>query len=317
MVSSWIQTIRGRISVDEFGVILPHEHLFTDLRGPYVPDYAKADPKRVASVMMPYLEAAQNAGITALVECSTVGVGRSLEVLKQFAKSSPIHIIAPTGVYKEAYIPFTLKKLGVEALSEIWIRELTKGIETSDIRAGFIKIAVSDEGPTELEIRNLKAAALTSRRTGAVIASHTPNGDIARVEMDILEAEGLSLDRFIWVHANLEEDQSLHLEAARRGAYIEFDAIGWEWQSQQALIDSINNLIESGYEDKILLSHDAGWYDPSQPDGQPEGGQIHGYTALMEEFTPTLRSQEVPEEIIHTLTVENPIRAFTFPQDGT
>lgn len=316
MVTNWIQTINSRVPADELGLILPHEHLFTDLRGPDIPDYAKADPEAVVHVMLPHLELAHKSGVTALVECSTVGVGRNLEIFKHFAASSPIQIIAPTGVYRESYIPDGLKQINVEELSNIWIRELTEGIENSNIRAGFIKIAISDEGPTKLEIRNLKAAALTSLRTGAVIASHTPNGAIAKKEIDLLEEEGLPLDRFIWVHANLEEGQSIHLEAAQRGVYIEFDAIGWEWQSQQALVDYTIDLIEAGYANKILLSHDAGWYDPSQPDGQPEGGRIHGYTALVEEFIPALHSHGVPEELIHTMTVENPARAFAFSQGG-
>lgn len=317
MVSNWIQTINGRVSADELGLVLPHEHLFTDLRGPHVADYAQANPEAVVGVMMPHLKFAHNAGVTAMVECSTVGVGRNLEILKHFAKSSPIHIIAPTGVYREAYIPDDLKQTSMEELSEIWIRELTEGMENSNIRAGFVKIAMSDEGPTKLEIRNLKAAALTSQHTGAVVASHTPNGVITRREIDLLEKEGLQLDRFIWVHANLEEDQSIHLEAAQQGVYVEFDAIGWEWQSQPALVDYTIDLIEAGYEDKILLSHDAGWYDPSQPDGQPEGGQIQGYTALVEEFIPALRSRGISEELIHTMTVRNPARAFAFSEEGT
>ncbi|MGD2155414.1 MAG: esterase [Anaerolineales bacterium] len=317
MVTNWIQTINGRVPADELGLILPHEHFFTDLRGPHIPDYAKADPEAVVHVMLPHLKLAHKSGVTALVECSTVGVGRNLEIFEHLAASSPVRIIAPTGVYRESHIPDELKQINVEELSNIWNRELTEGIENSNIRAGFIKIAISDEGPTKLEIRNLKAAALTSLHTGAVIASHTPNGAIARNEIDLLEKEGLPLDRFIWVHANLEEDQSIHLEAARRGVYVEFDAIGWEWQSQQALVDYTIGLIEAGYVDKILLSHDAGWYDPSQPDGQPEGGRIHGYTALVEHFIPTLRSRGVSEGLIHTMTVENPARAFAFSQDGS
>lgn len=309
MSSQWIRTIRGDVAVESLGLILPHEHLFTDLRGPLVPDYARGDPETVARTMEPYLAEAYAAGVTMLVECSTVGVGRNVAVLRRLAELTPIHIVAPTGLYRETFIPPSLRVPTVEELAQEWIRELTEGIEGTGVRAGFIKVAMSDDGPTPLEVRNLRAAALASRQTGAVVASHTPSGAIARREMQILESEGLGLDRFIWAHANLEADPAVHLEAARRGAYVAFDAVGAGWQPQRALADYTLALIEAGCAERILLSHDAGWYDASQPDGQPEGG-IRGFTALVEELMPALRARGVTEDLLHLLTVTNPARAF-------
>jgi phosphotriesterase-related protein len=313
MSSECIQTIKGDVPVKDLGLVLPHEHLFTDLRGPRVPDYAVAEPEAVAQVMGPYLAAARAVGVTALVECSTVGVGRNVAVLQQLAETTPIHIVAPTGVYREEFIPPRLRAMSIEELTEEWVRELTEGIEDTPVRAGFIKLSVSDDGPTPLEERTLKAATRASQQTGAVVASHTANGSIARSEMEILESAGLDLERFIWVHANLEPDVALHLEAAQRGAYVEFDGIGAEWQFQPAMVDHTLALIEAGHADRILLSHDAGWYDPSQPDGQPEGEGIRGFTALLEEFIPALRARGVTDELIRTITVTNPSRAFALP----
>ncbi len=314
MSLGWIQTVGGAVAVEALGLILPHEHLFTDLRGPLALDYACADPEAVAQVMGPYLTAAHAVGVTALVECSTVGVGRNLAVLRYLAEVTPVHLVAPTGVYREAFTPTSLREISAEELAEEWIRDLTEGIEGTEVRAGFIKIAMSDEGPTALEVRNLKAAALASHQTGSVVVSHTVGGAIAWREMEILESEGLDLGRFIWAHANLEPDPAVHLEAARRGAYVAFDAVGAEWQSQSTLVDCTLVLIQAGFGEKILLSHDAGWYDPSRPDGRPEGG-IRGYTALVEEFFPALRARGVTDDLIHLITVTNPARAFAFSDD--
>ncbi len=312
MTSRYLQTVQGSVFIDDLGLILPHEHLFTDLRGPLVPNYAKANPDHVVKVMKPYLEAAHAVGVTALMECSTIGVGRNINALTQLAKSTPINIVAPTGVYSDAFIPYSLRGLSVEELAKIWVKELSEGMENTRIRAGFIKIAMSDDGPTELEIRNLKAAALASKITGAVIASHTPSGSIAYQQMEILHGEGLNLDDFIWVHANLETDRAIHREAARLGAYLEFDAIGWGWQSQSSLADYIFSLIEADFADRILLSHDAGWYDPSQPSGHPEGVGIQGFTSLVIEFLPILQERGVSSETIQLITTKNPARAFAF-----
>ena len=312
MSSESIQTIRGAIPVEELGLVLPHEHLFTDQRGSLVPDYAVAEPEVVAQVMGPYLAAAHAVGVTALVECSTVGVGRNIAVLQYLAEITPIHIVAPTGLYREEFIPPGIRSMSAEQLAEEWVRDLTEGIEGTLVRAGFIKLSVSDDGPTAREVRNLKAAAWASRQTGAVVASHTACGAIAQSEIEILESAGLDLERFVWVHANLEPDVALHLEAARRGAYVEFDAVGAEWQSQPAMLYTLA-LIEADCAERILISHDAGWYDPSQPDGQPEGDGIRGFTVLVEEFIPALRARGVTDDLIRLITVTNPGQAFAFP----
>ena len=311
MSLTFIQTVKGIVSTDQLGLILPHEHLFTDLRGPWATDYALADLGAVEHTMVPYMEAALRAGATAIVECSTVGVGRNIPVLRCLAEAAPIHIIAPTGVYRDAYVPPRLRNMGPEDLAKEWIRELTLGMEGTEIRAGFIKVAVSDNGPTALEVRNLKAAATASRQTGASVMCHIPEGVIAQRVVEVLGLVGLDLSRFVWAHANLEPDPALHLEAARRGVYVEFDAVGAVWQSQEAMVDYTVSLIEAGQADRILLSHDAGWYDPSQADGKPLDGGVRGYTALVLEFIPMLRARGVTDELIHLMTVVNPARAIS------
>ena len=306
-----IQTLKGSIETDSFGLILPHEHLFTDLRGPFVDGYAQAESSNVVRVVKPFLEDAFASGVTALVECSTIGVGRNLEILQQLAEASPIHIIAPTGVYREAFIPSALREMREGGLAQLWIRELTEGIDGTSVRAGFIKLAMSDDGPTELEKRNLRAAAQASAATGAVIASHTIGGRVAREEMDVLTKAGHDLRRFIWIHAQTEPDIAIVKEAAGRGAFVEFDSVGAPHQSQSELVGTVVTLIQVGYLDHILLSHDAGWYNPAHPDGLPNDG-FRGYTALTKEFLPALSAHGISDEQIRHITVDNPARAFAF-----
>ncbi len=309
-----LRTITGDIGLEKLGLILPHEHLFTDLDGPDRPGYAMADPEEVAGVILPYLVEAQEAGVTAFVECSTGGVGRNIHVLRYLAEKTPIRIVAPTGVYREAFIPKKMHATPQAVLAQEWIRDLMVGIENTKIKAGFIKMAVSDDGPTELERRTLRAAAAACKETGAAVASHTIRAASARQEMDILEAEGMDLHRFIWVHANAEAGVVEHLEAVKRGAYVEFDAIGAPSADEGLLIAYTIALIEAGYAAQILLSHDAGWYQPGRPGGQPEGG-IRGYTALVKDFIPALKQQGVVDETIHQLTVTNPAQAFALQRD--
>lgn len=310
-MSKQIHTLRGPVDPDSLGLILPHEHLFTDLRGPSAPDYAQRDSESVLKVVAPFLADAAAVGVTALVECSTVGVGRNLSILRSLSETTPIYIIAPTGVYRDAYIPESLREASEDELAELWTQELTEGIEGTSIRAGFIKLAMSDDGPTPLEVRNLKAAVKASQATGAVIASHTVGGTVARKEMAVLESAGHDLRRFVWIHAQTEPDISVLKEAARRGAYVELDTVGAPFQSQPELLDRVIALIEAGFLKNILLSHDAGWFDPSRLDGLPEGG-YRGYTALVQNFIPALLARAVSEKQVDCMTVINPLEAFAF-----
>ena len=85
MSQKFLHTLTGPVSANELGLILPHEHIFVDLRGPSAPDYAQADPDAVLKLMRPNLDDAWAAGVTALVECTPPGVGRNLNVLRRVA----------------------------------------------------------------------------------------------------------------------------------------------------------------------------------------------------------------------------------------
>ena len=309
---SFIRTVKGDVPIESLGLMLPHEHLFVDLRGPLAEGYGQGEPQAVSDLLQPYLDHAQALGVTALVDCGPIGVGRNIAVLRHLANITPIHIIAPTGIYKEAFIPPDKFGHTAEQLAAEWVDEITTGIDGSESRAGFIKVAVSDDGPTPLEVRNLQAAVLASRSTGATVGCHTIGGAAALQNLAVLEAAGHDMHRFIWIHAHTELDTQVHIEAARRGIYLEFDAIGAvNWHPQDKLLQSVLALLEAGWVNQILLSHDAGWYEPGQPGGVPAGG-MRGYTALIENFIPQLRANGISETVIHQLTVTNPARAMAF-----
>lgn len=310
MGSKVLHTLTGPVAANDLGLILPHEHIFVDLRGPSALNYAQAQAEDVIRLMKPYLEDAWSTGVTALIECTPPGVGRNLEVLRRVAEITPMRLLIPTGIYREAFTPLAMRNLGVEALASLWVQELTEGIEGTPVRAGFIKLAMSDNGPTEIEIHNLKAAARASQSTGAVIASHTTNGSIMQAELKVLEQAGLDLGRFIWVHADAEPNPAFHLDAAKRGAYVEFDAIGAR-PDMETQVDFTVALVEAGFTERILLSHDAGWYEPGQPGGKPAGG-VRGFTSLIQDFLPRLRNRGIGEDTIHRITVLNPFVAFAF-----
>jgi phosphotriesterase-related protein len=77
------------------------------------------------------------------------------------------------------------------------------------------------------------------------------------------------------------------------------------------LIETAMALIQAGHADHLLLSHDAGFYNPARPDGMPDEG-YRGYTSLTRDFIPGLLERGISEEQVRHITVDNPARAFAF-----
>ena len=299
-------TTLGPKRADELGMILPHEHVFVDLRTWDKPGYGEADVADVVRLMAPEIEAIKARGITALVECSTVGVGRRADLDRAVSEATVFPIVVPTGIYREPWVPPFAFEKSEDALAEWMIGELEGEIESSGVQAGWIKISAGDDGITAVEAKILRAAAKAGKATGAVIGSHTIRGRVVMDQLDILEAAGYAAGRFISIHTQAEPDFALHLAVARRGAWIEYDGIG-RWQREDAgYIENIHRVLDAGFGGQLLLSHDRGWYDPAQP----RGGVPKPYTYLSDVFLPKLAASGVEATTIAMLTRDNPFRAF-------
>jgi phosphotriesterase-related protein len=306
--SWWFATTDGPLAAEGLGVILPHEHIFTDLRGPTTPGYGQADAADVVRVMAPYLAEAHSKGVGLMLECSSIGVGRNAPVLAQVSEASGLPVVVPTGVYGRAnFAPPEHRSMTEDELAALFVKEISEGIEDTGIKAGFIKIATDSGAMTPLMERILRAAGRAAQETGAAIASHTPTGSNAIRQVDILRSISPAI-RFIWVHAQNESNRSIHRQVAEQGGYIEFDNLGWNPGQDSAHIAAIKDLLDAGCADKILLSHDAGWYRP----GEPSGGSQKPYTYLTDTFVPKLKNAGLDDATIRMITETNPIRAFGF-----
>ena len=193
-------------------------------------------------------------------------------------------------------------------LTDWMVSEIADGIRNSGVKAGFIKMGVSNEAITGDEARNLRAAARAAKETGVIVASHTSGpmgGQHALEQLDILASQGLPGEQFNWVHAQ-HADVSLHKQAAARGAYFGFD--GLKEDQTERYLKLVLDALEAGLEEHILLSHDNGWYRPGEPDGG--ASQVRGFTYLVNGFLPCLRREGVSEELIVQMTETNPKHAF-------
>jgi phosphotriesterase-related protein len=299
-------TTLGPKRADELGIVLPHEHVFVDLRTSDEPGYAEADPADVIEVMAPEIERARQAEVTAIVEASTVGVGRRADILRAVSEATQFPLLVPTGIYREPWVPAWAHRASEEELRDWMLRELTDQIDSTGMPAGWIKLSAGDDGMTATETKILRAAARAASATNSAIGSHTVKGRVVRDQLNVIEAAGHTPNRFIWIHTQAEPDLDLHLDIARRGAWIEYDAIGSEEFDDAYFVQAVQRILDAGLGGRLLLSQDRGWYDPARS----RGGAPRPYTYLSERFLPTLRAAELDDATITQLTRTNPFAAF-------
>jgi phosphotriesterase-related protein len=299
-------TTLGPKALEDLGLILPHEHIFVDLGDIKAESFKHANVNEVIAVMTPEIEKAKRSGVTALVECTPLGVGRRVDIVKAVSEATQFPVVVATGIYREPWIPEWAHQATQGKLESWLLSELLAEIEGTGVQAAWIKLSAGDKGITDCERKILRAAASAGRMTNAAIGSHTIDGQVVLRQLEIIEEEGYTPERFIWIHTQAESNTDLHLEVAERGAWLSFDAIGSDGFSDNYFIKRILMLIEAGYIEQLLLSHDRGWYDPSKP----RGGSQQPYTYLTETFLPKLRAAGVDDIMIEQLTRLNPFGAF-------
>jgi phosphotriesterase-related protein len=106
------------------------------------------------------------------------------------------------------------------------------------------------------------------------------------------------------VHAQSEPDLNLLLKAARTGAWVSLDGISSN--NIREYIPKLYTLKAAGVLDHVLISHDAGWYKP----GEPDGGEFNGFTHICQELLPALKNNGFTQSELDTLLIINPATAF-------
>ncbi|HUX56485.1 MAG TPA: hypothetical protein VMV77_05895 [Bacteroidales bacterium] len=303
-----IMTVNGPVTVSEMGTTLVHEHILVDFIGADSINDNRWNRTEVVKRSLPFLKQIRDLGCKSFVECTPDYLGRDPLLLKELSDSSGLHILTNTGYYgamNNKYIPKEAFAETADQLADRWTGEWENGINGTGIKPGFIKIGVAREKLSEMHRKIVTAAARTHLRTGLTIAAHTGLAIPAFEELEVLRNEGVSPEAFIWVHAQNEKDLSEHIRAARMGAWISLDGINDD--NIEEYVEMIRNLKENGLLNKILLSHDAGWYRP----GEENGGEYRGYATLFEKLVPALREGKFSEEEINQLLISNPGKAFS------
>ena len=303
----FIQDVYGIHEAEENAEWLTHEHILVDFIGADSIQPEAWDHDEIINYLLPYLTEIKDLNVDYFVDATPAYLGRDVLLLRKIADLTGIRIVTNTGLYgalENRYIPSYAYELTAEELADIWIDEYENGIDQTSVRPGFIKIGIDSADPLDpVHEKLVKAAAITHLKTGLIIASHTGNAKGLWPQLKILEDYGVSPEAFIWVHAQQEENHENILRAAEMGTWISLDGMGWEIEDH---VEKIVLLKERGFSDRILISHDAGWFDP-----QKEVQSVIPFTAIFDQVIPELKSRGFTADDIHKLLTVNPARAFS------
>lgn len=295
-----IETVTGPIEGDTVGLALPHEHVFVDLLGPTHPDFCRVDWSQVHSASVDRLARLRQLGVDLLVDCTAIGIGRNVELLREVSQATGIRIVCATGIYK-ALVPDEWSEARPEELAAHFVQELTAGIDGTGARAGVIKLATTETGAAPRETDVHRAGAMAAVATDTAIVLHSPHAEVTRAVLATLEAEGADPARLIWAHAQDSTPQD-NLELAARGVTISLDAIGVSDDAD--MVDRVERLIEAGHGDRVIVSTDTSvWVNP------PELAYERSIEHLLETFLPAVEAR-LGREVRDRLTRDNVVRAF-------
>ena len=303
-----IMTVTGPVPAHSAGITLTHEHILVDFIGADSINNTRWNREEVMNIALPFLMKIKDLGCRTFIDCTPEYIGRDPELLRSLSESSGLNIVTNTGYYGAAnykFIPRHAYSESADQLAARWISEWENGIAGTGIKPGFIKTGVFGDSLSDFHRKLVTAAARTHLKTGLVIDSHTGRARPAFEQLEILRKEGVAPDAFIWVHAQAEQDLMNHVKAGKMGAWISFD--GLDENNAGNYVKLIRNMKDNNLLDRVLLSHDAGWFDPAKP----SGGEFRDYNTLFETLVPLLKAESFTASEIRQLLVENPAKAFT------
>ena len=299
-----IMTVRGPIEFEDLGFTLTHEHLMTNTLLEYRGNGFMMDEDLAVDELTMF----KAAGGGTLVELTTMEMGRDPRALERISERSGVHVIMSTGHYRDPYLDRAwFDRTSVDEIADEMVRDATVGVGDTGVRCGIIgEIGADQWYISAAEERSLRAAARASIRTGLTISTHACRWPVGPLQLDILEAEGVSPERVIISHVDTVPNPGYAVGLARRGCWVEFDGFGTDGEYDTArAIETMREVADAGYFDRIVMSQDVFLRSHLHAFGG------NGYDFVARELPARLRAAGFSDDEFTTLTVMHPRRALS------
>jgi len=268
----------------------------------------------------------KQAGGNTIVDVSTRPLGGTNPLgLQRLAQATGLNIIMGTGYYMGLLYSQEVASLTEAQLCDGLVRDLMVGVDETGVRAGIIGEIGLTPALRDDERRLLRACAGAQSQTGAPLTIHPPGLDDKLIHeiLRILKENGGQPERTVICHVDI---MGLNLDTIRHiadaGCFVEFDTFGhlfppfllgenvMSFPSESQRISAVRQLIEDGYLEHILLSHDTFLKVLLTSYGG------FGYAHILRNIVPVMLRQGITESQVHTMMVDNPGRLLSFVAEG-
>ena len=262
------------------------------------------------------------AGGVSLVDATSLGIGRDPAALARISRATGLNIIMGGSYYVPVSHPADMDDRTEDELTEKIVGDVTLGVDDTGVKSGMIGEVGNFHPLIENERKVLRASARAQTETGAPILIHPGNDDWSpHGILDVLVEAGADPTHVIFAHlGNRIWDMGAMLELAQSGCFMEFDHLGaYEDSSIRYMglasdhgasddqeMDKIEFLVDKGFGDQVVISHDANFKHQLTK----YGGK--GIAHILDSIEPRLRRRGFEKSRIDALLVGNPQRALTF-----
>jgi 5-phospho-D-xylono-1,4-lactonase len=316
---AFVRTVLGDIEPSELGITYSHEHLIIDGGLPVerFPDFRLDD---VAS-MVEELGSAVALGLRSVVDAMPADAGRNVRKLAEVSRVSGVNVIAPTGLHHARYyVPdHWSERATADEIADLFVADVVDGIDERDYsgpivrrtdhRAGVIKVAGSEGGPSARDEKGFAAAAAAHVRTGVPILTHCEDGTGAGEQVRFLVDRGVDPGHLVLSHVDKVVDREMHRELASAGVTLEYDQ-GFRWgERPNGTLQLIEWMLEDGLGDQIVLGMDA-----ARRSYLAVHGGSPGLAWLLDGFSAQLVERGVDDTTRRRFFVDNPARVYSFAE---
>jgi phosphotriesterase-related protein len=312
-----VETVTGAVEPDSLGLTLIHEHLrFRDEA--VVENWpGRYDEDAEFQAAVDAVRAAQGHGVKTIVEPTAMFGGRDVRFMKRVADETGVTVVPCTGIYTYEYLPHYFENRDEDVMAAHFVDDIEKGIQGTDIKAAFIKVAADEPGVNEHVEKVHRAAARASVQTGAPIMAHSrPASQTGPRQVEIFLEEGVAPEKIQIAHCGDTDDLDYIQGLLDRGVYVGLDRYGLEMFLP---IDRRNataaELLRRRQTERLVISQDfccsIDWFPEEAAAELEASGAIRKWsmTLIFEEVIPWLREQGVLDEAaFDTVFVQNPAR---------
>lgn len=308
-----VNSVLGPLDTADLGFTLMHEHLVVGFAG-ITQNYPELLGADYVDRVVDGLKKAKEGGVDTVVDATTLDLGRDVNLMAEASRLSGVNIIACTGWWFD--VPRFFEGVSADQLARLFIREIRVGMCGTDIKAGMLKAASDISGVTPAEEVILRGVARAHLETGVPIMLHSyAPGRVAERQLAVLRKEGVNLRRVKVDHSNDTTDVEYLIWILGQGCYLGLDRYPGRNVSPMARTKTMKELIEAGYADRLLPSHDCLLVRVQADNAEMSEEERlrlnpHGYLYVNKVVFPWLREMGVSESTLDRLCVTGPRNFF-------